>query len=113
MLLSPEALDAMIDYDWPGNVRELQNAIQFALVKCRGNVIEPQHLPPNVSGARSTAPSRQKRRRKRKLNVAAVRRALDEANGNKVEAARRLGVSRATLYRFLHDSSVLGNSSNK
>jgi len=113
VLLSPEALDAMIDYDWPGNVRELQNAIQFALVKCRGNVIEPQHLPPTVSGARSTAGTRQKSRRKRKLNAGAVRRALDEANGNKVEAARRLGVSRATLYRFLNDSGAFDNSSSQ
>jgi len=35
-----------------------------------------------------------------------VRRALDETNGNKVEAARRLGVARATLYRFLNDSAI-------
>ena len=104
VLLSPEALDAMMEYDWPGNVRELQNAIQFALVKCRGNVIEPQHLPPIVSGALRAAATGRKKRRKRKLNAGAVRRALDETNGNKVEAARKLGVSRATLYRFLDDS---------
>jgi transcriptional regulator of acetoin/glycerol metabolism len=73
-------------------------------------VIEPQHLPPTVSGVRKAAATGQKRRRKRKLNAGAVRRALDETNGNKVAAARKLGVSRATLYRFLNDSGVFGNS---
>ena len=103
----------MMDYDWPGNVRELQNAIQFALVKCRGSVLELEHLPPTVSAARSAAASRPKRRRKRKLNEDIVRRALDETGGNKLEAARRLGVSRATLYRFLNDSGVFGNSASQ
>jgi len=99
--LSPEAMDVLISNDWPGNVRELQNWLQFALVKCRGEVILPEHLPPGSSGA--TRPAR--RPRKRKLDLESVRDALRASNGNKVEAARALGVSRATLYRFLDDVS--------
>ena len=100
--MSPQALDLMMSHDWPGNVRELQNWIQFALVRCRGNTIEPGHLPPHhlpQSGKTS-------RPRRGKLSASRVRAALRETGGNKLEAAKRLGVSRATLYRFL-DSEAL------
>jgi len=107
--ISAAALDVLMDYDWPGNVRELQNAFQYALVKCRGTVIEPEHLPAAICGPHPTPAKPARKRRKRKLAAEAVRRALDETNGNKVEAARRLGVGRATLYRFLNDSGMSDN----
>jgi len=109
MTVSPAVLDVLTDYDWPGNVRELQNAFQYALVKCRGTVIDPEHLPTAISGTRSAAVKSARKRRKRKLSAEAVRRALSKTNGNKVEASRRLGVGRATLYRFLNDTGMSGN----
>jgi PAS domain S-box-containing protein len=99
LVLSQEALDAVTRHDWPGNVRELQNAILYASVKCKGDVIESRHLPPSVSGNSSSAPA--KRGRKSKLNADDVERVLRETGGNKAQAARRLGVSRATLYTHL------------
>ena len=60
----------MLSYDWPGNVRELQNWLQFALVKCKGSVIRPEHLPP-VNLRLTAVPMR--RPRKRKLDIEAVR----------------------------------------
>jgi transcriptional regulator with PAS, ATPase and Fis domain len=104
--LAPGALDAMMEYDWPGNVRELQNAIQYGLVKCRGGLLQWAHLPPTISAGAGAEAKRPRRRRKRKLSPEAVRRALDETGGNKVEAARKLGVARATLYRFLNDTGM-------
>ena len=103
--LSFEALDTMISYDWPGNVRELQNWLQFALVKCKDAVIRPEHLPAPAAAAGPARPA--KRRRRRKLEAEAVRQALEQAKGNKVEAARLLGVSRATLYRFLDEGKAV------
>jgi len=100
--IAPEALDRMMSHEWPGNVRELQNWIQFALIKCRGSSMLPEHLPP-PRGARD-APAR--KRRRRGLSVELVRQALRETADNKVEAARALGVSRATLYRFLADAGI-------
>jgi len=97
--LSQQAIATLMEYSWPGNIRELQNVLQFALIKCKGNAIEPEHLPSWVFQD-SKLPSRRKRRR-RKLDAAAVEEALRESNRNKVKAAQRLGVSRATLYRFL------------
>jgi len=48
MSLSQDALDVLLSYEWPGNVRELQNALQFAMVKCKGDMIERVHLPPHI-----------------------------------------------------------------
>jgi len=108
VVLSPEAVDVMIDYDWAGNVRELENALRYALVKCRDNLLLPGHLPLKILKAQRHVPeqicsNKPRKRRKRKLNAERVWRALEEAGGNKIEAARKLGVSRATLYRFLQE----------
>ena len=97
--LSPAALVLLMTYDWPGNVRELQNAIQFATVKSKGDVIQPMHLPPAIGKPSSKTPRRRKRRRK--LDQTAARAALRRTGGNKPRAAKLLGVNRATLYRFL------------
>ncbi|MBL7224094.1 MAG: sigma 54-interacting transcriptional regulator [Candidatus Brocadiae bacterium] len=102
VFLAPETLGLLMDHDWPGNVRELQNAIQYALIKCHGGNLLPEHLPATVAHG-DGVPRASRRRRRRKLAAPAVRRALEEAKGNKVLAARNLGVSRATLYRFLDE----------
>ncbi len=95
---SHDAMGIMMSYDWPGNVRELQNWIQFSLVRCKGNVILPEHLPPmRISQPKMGALSKPRC----KLDANIVNEALTRTNGNKVKAARMLGISRATLYRFL------------
>jgi len=99
--VSPEALEVMMDYSWPGNVRELQNVIRYALVKCGRGLILKDHLPPSTLEPYPREKYIKKRKRKRKLNLETVRWTLQKAKGNKTEAARKLGVSRATLYRFL------------
>jgi DNA-binding NtrC family response regulator len=48
--ISPEALAILERYDYPGNVRELKNIIERAVVLCRGDTIEPEHLPPSLRG---------------------------------------------------------------
>ena len=105
MVLSAETLKIMVAYNWPGNIRELQNVIKYTIVKCKGNIIEPAHLPSFVMVKKHKRPGTvTKRTRKRKLNSQPVVRALQKTNGNKLEAAKLLGVSRATLYRFLDNS---------
>jgi transcriptional regulator with PAS, ATPase and Fis domain len=97
--LSPEALVRLMTHSWPGNVRELQNVIQYACVKSKGGTIRPSHLPAAVNPADTK--SRRRRKRQGKLEREAVHEALEQTGGNKVQAAKLLGVSRATLYRFL------------
>jgi len=123
--VSDDAIDALLAYGWPGNIRELINALQFASVRCTGEVIELRHLPPEVrhgtvfqalepgrpepansqaGAAAAQAPPASGRRKK--LDRETVERALAEAGGNKVRAAEALGVGRATLYRFLRDNPL-------
>ena len=89
-------------HDWPGNIRELQNVIRFLLVRCREDVVQPCHLPPNLrhNENRDTQVVI-RRRRQGKLEQSAVRQALRQTGNNRLQAARLLGVSRATIYRFL------------
>lgn len=101
--VSADALSLMMDYEWPGNVRQLQNTLQFAIVKCRGELITPNDLPMELNETRGMSDSRGRRGPARKLDPEAVCLALEKSGGNKVKAAKRLGVGRATLYRFLRD----------
>ncbi len=96
--ISIEALSLMTDYRWPGNVRELQNAIQYAVVKSQGNIIASEDLPIEIHS--KTQPGKS-RNQPGKLNDYLVKSALERAGGNKVKAAKLLGVGRATLYRYL------------
>ena len=109
IVIAPETMDIMISHEWPGNVRELQNWIQFALVKCRESSILPEHLPP-AAGTGAEGTGNRKSKRKKKLDAAKVREALRNTGGNKVAAASRLGVSRATLYRFIDDTGITGGN---
>jgi PAS domain S-box-containing protein len=103
LTLSNEAMDVLLSHTWPGNVRELQNWLQFALIKCHDGAIRPEHLPPMQHRFATRAPEL---RHPRKLDAEAVKYAIQQAAGNKVEAARILGISRATLYRFMEAANV-------
>jgi PAS domain S-box-containing protein len=110
--VSDEAMDCLLRHRWPGNVRELINALQFAAVRCEGEEILVRHLPPEVRQEEgglqvrrpepATPPVQTAPRKRYKLDRESVTRALEEAGGNKVLAAKLLGVGRATLYRFLN-----------
>jgi PAS domain S-box-containing protein len=102
--ISGEALARMLDYRWSGNVRELQNAVQFAIVRCNGKIIQPQDLPLELKVFNHEKP---KRGPAKKLDSESVATALRKSGGNKVKAASMLGVGRATLYRFLNKHSRL------
>ncbi len=113
--ISTDALSLMMDYSWPGNVRQLQNALQYAVVKCRDHLIHAGDLPRELQDIRgvgnaSTGGGASKQNRRgpnRKLDLEAVAFALERCGHNKAKAARLLGVGRATLYRFLSDYPFL------
>ncbi|MFP4165323.1 MAG: sigma-54 interaction domain-containing protein, partial [Chitinispirillaceae bacterium] len=98
--ISDEALSVMMNYAWPGNIRQLQNALQFSLIKCRGEVIVPEHLPPEVCSQQASSSQNgngsSRVGRKPKLTSQMVDDALGRTDGNKARAARILGVGRAT-----------------
>jgi DNA-binding NtrC family response regulator len=107
--LHPDAVEALMNHAWPGNVRELRTAIEHAVVLCRGDSIAPHDLPPSVRGetASATHPSAKEVLGKKTLTVgdaekALIIRALNECNGNRTKAAKKIGMSRRTLHRKLH-----------
>jgi transcriptional regulator with PAS, ATPase and Fis domain len=105
--LSAAALDILLDYEWPGNVRELQNVLQYAIVHCSSRLILPEHLPPHMINNDAVKTKKHRKPRKRKLDIESVREALARSDDNKVKAANFLGVSRATLYRFLEITELV------
>lgn len=96
-----EVIDTLSTYSWPGNVRELRNAIEYAYVKSRDNVIRPEHLPPEIYSFQKR--SHRKPGPSRKISKEKVATALAKTNGNRKDAAKLLGVGRATLYRYLDE----------
>ena len=97
--MSPEVENILMNYSWPGNVRELRNVLQYASVGTTSGVITLADLPPNLRPSEPLKKS-YKKKRKLKLTDSQVAEALEMASGNKRDAAKILGVSRSTLYRF-------------
>jgi two-component system, NtrC family, response regulator AtoC len=103
---TPEALEALMNYAWPGNVRELRTAIEHAVVLTRGEKIGLRDLPPAMRAVASGgSPARvlaQPDLTVAQAEKQLILRALKECEGNRTEAARKLGMSRRTLHRKLH-----------
>lgn len=100
--ITEKALEALMNYGWPGNIRELKSAFEFAFVSCRGKLIEPHHLPPDIfrreiasKGKVSTLSSLNDIKKQR------LAEALRRAGGNQSEAARLLGISRTSVWNQL------------
>ena len=92
--LTPEAVEALYRYEWPGNVRELRNVIERALILRDGPLIDAEHL---CLRARTDVPL-SSITDLGTLEKQAIERAMRETDGNKVRAARQLGISRMQLY---------------
>jgi len=96
--LSPQAMNCLLAHTWPGNVRELRNAIQRACLMCRGDVIMPEHLPPKIvcesSRGSDDAPDRDRLSQVERATILAT---LEECDGNRTHAAKKLGISRRAL----------------
>ena len=123
--ISADALRLLQTYQWPGNVRELENFIERAIALGSGEILEPIDFPSQISERVNRPPistSSSLRRVGRVLPIAEVERhailnAVAEAKGDKLLAARMLGIGKTTLYRKLreyessaHQSELAQNS---
>jgi len=109
-----DVLDLLLKYQWPGNVRELRTAVEHAVVYCRGDKITSRDLPTWVRTA-PASPETETRRLLANKDLSLpeaekqlIIRMLKETDGNRTEAARRLGLSRRTLHRKLHEYHLEG-----
>jgi len=107
-VLSDEALKAMLAHDWPGNVRELENCLERSYAFTSGPMIHvadlpreignlvPEHSNGNGNGHGKIIPIAE-------LEKQTILKAIMELNGDKLQAARLLGIGKTTLYRKLKD----------
>jgi len=102
---SAEAKDLILDYAWPGNVRELANAVERALVVCRGEEVGAEHLPiaahahavdPGLVGDYSIAA----------LEAQHIDKVLRVHDYNVTQAAKALGIDRVTLYNKMRKYGI-------
>jgi len=101
--IAPEAFQKLLDYSWPGNVRELQNAIEYAVVLARNDIIGIKELPTEIQlpAALQTSPAPVRRSGVASLDDMereTILQALTQTHGNKKKAAELLGIQRPTLY---------------
>lgn len=101
---SDRALSALRSYHWPGNVRELENVIQRLVVMCDGSVIDAPDLPELMRFTALRAPNLN--RSLKEIETEHIRIVLENAQGNKTQAARILGIDRKTLREKLKSLGI-------
>jgi DNA-binding NtrC family response regulator len=108
--LTPQALNALMDYSWPGNVRELENVIERAVVLCRGDAITADLLPDTIREkarpfiiAEGNVPFKEKVDQFRKVLILD---ALQKAEGVQKEAAKILRIKPTTLNEMMKRYSI-------
>jgi DNA-binding NtrC family response regulator len=102
--ISREAMDQLMNYDWPGNVRELKNEIESLVVMSTSDEIELSDLSPNIRAVEGSLSSDiiQTGMSMEEIEREAIRKALEETNGNKTKAAEILKISLRTLHRKIN-----------
>ncbi len=110
LVLEPEAEDLLINFAWPGNVRQLENVLHRAAILADGGCIRVGDLPPEVSHLAPHAAAESAdagegllRDRVRRFEISLIRRAVDDAGGDRRLAAQRLGIGLSSLYRKLEE----------
>jgi DNA-binding NtrC family response regulator len=121
---SPDALRALLHHDWPGNVREMENVLEYAVAVCRGQTILPEDLgslgaaavrapaagcPSGVTpgpGLRAVARPATGRVVHEAPPAEELRQVLDRNRWQRSGAARELGVSRTTLWRWMRERHI-------
>jgi len=113
--ISTDAMELLLKYHWPGNVRELRAAIEHAVVLCRGDQVTARDLPPAVRSPQSAYTEQHTREQLTtgRLSMKDAEKqllihALQESDGNRTLAAKKLNISRRTLHRRLHEFGLEG-----
>jgi transcriptional regulator of acetoin/glycerol metabolism len=99
---SPAAMHLLMRADWPGNVAELHHVLKIAAQHRRTGTIQPGDLP-----AEFRALTRRPLSRLESIERDAIVQGLADSGGNKVQTAQLLGMSRATLYRKIHEYGIV------
>jgi len=104
--LSDDAMKALLAYDWPGNVRELENCIERCCAMTSGPMVHTLDLPSSITGAPAQLIPRVPESRiipMADLDKETILGAITQLNGDKLLAAKLLGIGKTTLYRKLKE----------
>ena len=103
---SPEAMQLLLRHNWPGNTEQLWQVLKQVVQRRRAGVIMPRDLPPEcwTVSRRLLSPLES-------IERDAIVQSLQDHEGNKVRAAEALGMSRATIYRKIHEYGIVASSS--
>jgi DNA-binding NtrC family response regulator len=108
-VLSDDAMKALLAYDWPGNIRELENCLERSYAFTTGPLIHVNDLPPEIANLpipeshNGNGNGHSKIIPIAELEKQTILRAITELNGDKLQAARLLGIGKTTLYRKLKE----------
>ncbi|MEF9427354.1 MAG: sigma-54-dependent Fis family transcriptional regulator, partial [Candidatus Mariimomonas ferrooxydans] len=98
--ISAEAMDVINSYDWPGNIRELMNCLESAIVMTTGNGITVESLPSFLFVKKDNQQTKKNLSKNLfEIEKEAILDVLNKVGGNKVKAAKALGIGLRTLYR--------------
>jgi two-component system response regulator HydG len=103
--IEPEAMNILLNYHWPGNIRELENVMEHACILAKRESVTVSELPAYLQETFGRAP--ENRESLRDVEKQHLLKMLKECQGNKNQAARRLKISRSTLYRKLEHYGLL------
>ena len=102
---SQEVMQIFLDYDWPGNVRELQNVVEHAVILAKKEIITEVDLPHNLKEAIPGTEADITSLKTTERNL--IMKVLEETKGNKYQAAKKLGITRSTLYGKLRRHGII------
>jgi two-component system response regulator HydG len=114
-----QAMDALVVYPWPGNVRELENAIERAVVLCKGSFIDVDDLPREILGAPGPDAAVGNAVRFEigtpldEIELLMIHETLRYTKGDKRLAAQLLGIATRTIYRKLGQPETVGADADK
>ncbi len=97
----PEVTDRFIEFEWPGNVRQLENTIEHAVVLCQGKRITLKDLPRTLNKGQTRIIDDKTIRPLAEIERERILSAVQLLDGNKVAAAKQLGISLSSLYQKL------------
>ena len=105
--ISDVALGIIEKYSWPGNIRELRNCIERMVVLCAGDMLDLEDISENIKENKAQELSNEKSLDLDQNEAILITKALAECGGNRTKAAQKLGISRRTLHRRLHEYNLL------
>ena len=100
--VSDQALRLLLNHDFPGNVRELENIIEHAFILCRGNLIDLDCLPKELTRTSATMDTSLPLKKESpfgKAEAEVIEKTLNKYQGSRVKSAQELGIERTTLWR--------------